>query len=277
MTTATFNIAGIHCASCSARNERMLQETRWASRDASVNFATHGARVEFDDAIVRPWEDALRHDRRERLPGAQGGIRRRDHGASAARASIGKAAGIPRARCLHLPPPLLGDAGYRAAVDAARAQREHLDSRRSSSAVVIRHLRAGNFTSACCAKPAIWPPTWIPSISLGTLAALLFSVWGMFAGEHHLYFETGAVIAALILLGRYFEAREVAARPAMRPRCARSVPRRQDGASSTGTARNKTFPSMTSGSATCSWSSPARKFRWTAKSSMAAPTSTSRC
>ncbi len=29
----------------------------------------------------------------------------------------------------------------------------------------------------------------------------------MAAGEHHLYFETGAVIAALILLGRYFEAR----------------------------------------------------------------------
>ena len=44
-------------------------------------------------------------------------------------------------------------------------------------------------------------------ISLGTLAALFFSVWAMRAGEHHLYFETGAVIAALILLGRYFEAR----------------------------------------------------------------------
>jgi P-type E1-E2 ATPase len=44
-------------------------------------------------------------------------------------------------------------------------------------------------------------------ISLGTLAALFYSLWAMFAGEHHLYFETGAVIAALILLGRYFEAR----------------------------------------------------------------------
>ncbi len=44
-------------------------------------------------------------------------------------------------------------------------------------------------------------------ISLGTLAALFYSQWGMFVGIHHLYFETGAVIAALILLGRYFEAR----------------------------------------------------------------------
>jgi cation transport ATPase len=44
-------------------------------------------------------------------------------------------------------------------------------------------------------------------ISLGTLSALGYSVWAMIAGRHHLYFETGAVIAALILLGRYFEAR----------------------------------------------------------------------
>ena len=43
-------------------------------------------------------------------------------------------------------------------------------------------------------------------ISLGTLAALLYSLWGMWTGQPQLYFETGAVIAALILLGRYFEA-----------------------------------------------------------------------
>jgi cation transport ATPase len=44
-------------------------------------------------------------------------------------------------------------------------------------------------------------------ISLGTLSALLYSLWGLAVGDQHLYFETGAVIAALILLGRYFEAR----------------------------------------------------------------------
>ena len=44
-------------------------------------------------------------------------------------------------------------------------------------------------------------------ISLGTLSALAFSLWGLAVGDQHLYFETGAVIAAFILLGRYFEAR----------------------------------------------------------------------
>src|SRR5262249_41637089 len=44
-------------------------------------------------------------------------------------------------------------------------------------------------------------------ISLGTLAALSYSLWGMYVESEHFYFETGAVIAALVLLGRYFEAR----------------------------------------------------------------------
>jgi heavy metal translocating P-type ATPase len=44
-------------------------------------------------------------------------------------------------------------------------------------------------------------------ISIGTLAAFFYSLWAMATGHSHLYFETGAVIAALILLGRYFEAR----------------------------------------------------------------------
>lgn len=42
-------------------------------------------------------------------------------------------------------------------------------------------------------------------ISLGTLAATLFSVWALFSGGF-VYFETAAVITALILIGRYFEA-----------------------------------------------------------------------
>jgi heavy metal translocating P-type ATPase len=42
-------------------------------------------------------------------------------------------------------------------------------------------------------------------VSLGTVAAYLFSVWSLFQGED-LYFETAAIITTFILLGRYFEA-----------------------------------------------------------------------
>src|SRR5260370_25790306 len=51
MTTATFNIAGMHCASCAVRNERTLKKLKGVL-DATVNLATHSARVEYDDAIV---------------------------------------------------------------------------------------------------------------------------------------------------------------------------------------------------------------------------------
>lgn len=42
-------------------------------------------------------------------------------------------------------------------------------------------------------------------ISMGTLTALLFSWWSLLQGGH-VYFETAAIITALILTGRYFEA-----------------------------------------------------------------------
>src|SRR5260370_33386862 len=51
MTTATFNIAGMHCASCAVRNERTLKKLKGVF-DATVNLATHSARVEFDDSVV---------------------------------------------------------------------------------------------------------------------------------------------------------------------------------------------------------------------------------
>lgn len=41
-------------------------------------------------------------------------------------------------------------------------------------------------------------------VSMGTLAAYFYSLWTMFAGGH-LYFESAASIATLILLGRYLE------------------------------------------------------------------------
>ena len=43
-------------------------------------------------------------------------------------------------------------------------------------------------------------------ISMGSLAAYLYSLWALWSGEH-LFFETSAVIVALITLGRAFEAR----------------------------------------------------------------------
>lgn len=45
-------------------------------------------------------------------------------------------------------------------------------------------------------------------ISLGTMAAYLYSTWSLVTGDHgHVYFETAGMIVTLITLGRAFEAR----------------------------------------------------------------------
>src|SRR5687767_6248227 len=51
MTTTTFGIGGMHCASCVARNERVLLKLPGV-RTVSVNLATANALVEFDDAAI---------------------------------------------------------------------------------------------------------------------------------------------------------------------------------------------------------------------------------
>lgn len=45
MKTTTFNIVGMHCASCVVRNEKSLKKVKGV-RNASVNFGTHSATVE---------------------------------------------------------------------------------------------------------------------------------------------------------------------------------------------------------------------------------------
>jgi P-type Cu+ transporter len=202
MTTATFNIAGMHCASCAARNERTLKK-REGVLNATVNFATHSARVEYDDSVVsvralhdvvvengyQVREPELAQDHKERA--------RRELRSAKQRAFVALLLAGPVAVLamldIELPWMLFGhnvsvwiQAVLSTVVILVLGWQFHIGTMRQA-----RTLSANMDTL----------------ISLGTLAALFFSVWAMLAGEHHLYFETGAVIAALILLGRYFEAR----------------------------------------------------------------------
>jgi P-type Cu+ transporter len=202
MTTATFNIAGMHCASCAARNERTLKKLAGVL-GATVNFATHSARVEYDDSVVsigalhdvvvengyQVLKPELAQDHKERA--------RLELRSAKQRAYLALLLASPAAVLamfnIALPWTLFGhnisvwiQAALSTVVILALGWQFHVGMLRQA-----RSLSANMDTL----------------ISLGTLAALFFSVWAMLAGEHHLYFETGAVIAALILLGRYFEAR----------------------------------------------------------------------
>lgn len=202
MKTATFTIGGMHCASCSARNERTLKKLAGV-QDASVNLGTHSARVVFDDKLTS--EHALHAAVTGNGYQVVASADAHDHKAMAAhelsdarqRAILALLFGAPVMALamfdVQLPWDLYGH-NLSVWIQAVLSGAVILGLGFPFHAGMVRQARNGAANMDTL-------------ISLGTLAAFFFSIWAMTAGEAHLYFETGAVIAALILLGRYFEAR----------------------------------------------------------------------
>jgi heavy metal translocating P-type ATPase len=62
------------------------------------------------------------------------------------------------------------------------------------------------FHAAAWKQITSFSPAMDTLVSVGTVTAWAYSVWAMFTG-YPVFFETAAMIATLILLGRYFEAR----------------------------------------------------------------------
>jgi P-type Cu+ transporter len=202
MKTATFSIGGMHCASCAARNERVLGKLAGVF-NASVNFATHSARVEFDEKAVS--ESALfetvisngyqvltgefAQDHKERTQRELQSARMRAFAALALAAPVAALAMFE----INLSWTWLGH-NVSVWIQAILSAIVILGLGREFHTGMLRQARNGAANMDTL-------------ISLGTLTALIYSAWAMWANAPHLYFETGAVIAALILLGRYFEAR----------------------------------------------------------------------
>jgi P-type Cu+ transporter len=201
MRTATFSIGGMHCASCSARNERTLRKIPGV-REANVNLGTRRARVEFDETAVSEaaLRDAIAGNGYEVLDGEAGDHRQqtREEVQTARRRAV-------LAILLAAPVTLLAMADI-ALPWSYLGSNGSVWIQATLSSIVILGL-GWDFHRGMVLQARNLAANMDTLISIGTLAALLYSLWGMLAGSQHLYFETGAVIAALILLGRYFEAR----------------------------------------------------------------------
>ncbi len=202
MKTATFSIGGMHCASCSARNERTLKKLAGVL-DANVNFGTHSARVVFDEsAVTEPTLHQAVIDNGYQVLAREFA---QDHKERAQRELQGARQRAYLAMLLAVPvtalamfeielPWTLGGRNLSLWIQAVLSGAVILGLGWEFHIGMLRQARnaAANMDTL---------------ISIGTLAAFFYSLWAMATGHSHLYFETGAVIAALILLGRYFEAR----------------------------------------------------------------------
>jgi Cu+-exporting ATPase len=201
MRTTTFGIGGMHCASCAARNERALKKLAGVRR-VNVNYGTHSAHVEFDESAVS--ESALYDAVTSNGYRVLAQDRAQEHKEETQREL--QAARFKAALALLLAAPVTALAmfdielpGMVAGINASVLIQAVL------SAVVVLGL-GWEFHVGMVRQARNLSSNMDTLISLGTLAALFYSLWALSVGEQHLYFETGAVIAALILLGRYFEA-----------------------------------------------------------------------
>ncbi len=211
MSTLTLDVGGMTCASCAARIEKRLN--RIDGVQASVNFATEQARVDFPDTVSA--QDLV-----------------------AAVEATGYTATLPT--------PEPAEAPVRDESDEWR-QRLLISAALSLPVVALSMIPALQFTNwqwlvFTLASPVVvwgaWPfhqaawtnlrhgaATMDTLISVGVSAAYLWSVWALFfthagmpgmkmsfewvsrSGDPHIYLEVAAAVTTFLLTGRYFEAR----------------------------------------------------------------------
>lgn len=215
---ATVPIGGMSCASCAAAVERAVSKVPGVSA-ASVNFATEKLSVSWDPRATRLSEIklAVKDAGYEALAADAGPAAVDEHAMAKGRearsqkrrfvvaiataipllyVSMGHMVGLPLPAWLH---PMHNPLGF------ALAQ----------LLLVLPAIWAGQKFYVVGAKALLRrAPNMDSLIAIGTSAALLYSVWstvqialGDANAAGHLYFESVAVIIALIMLGKYLEAR----------------------------------------------------------------------
>lgn len=217
MTTAKFNIVGMHCASCSVRNENSLSKLKGV-KNVSVNYAMRSASVEFDEAQI------AEHDLHKAVEkngyhvesnhqGHEMGMDH-DHGGMASQKEVRDARNKAIAALVLAVPTLLlamlkinlpwqiGPLNASVWLQAVLGCITVFVIGKEFHITTLKLLRqfAANMDTL---------------ISLGTVAAVAYSVWAMIVGpsttlgtgKQEFYFETAAIITAFILLGRYLEAK----------------------------------------------------------------------
>src|SRR6478735_3529249 len=214
MSTLTLDVGGMTCASCAARIEKRLN--RIDGVQASVNFATEQARVDFPDSVSP--EDLV-----------------------AAVEATGYTAALPPENDAAPTEPDEPDESapwrQRLLISAALAVPVVL-----LSMVPVLQFNNWQWLAFTLASPVVvwgaWPfhkaawtnlrhgaATMDTLISVGVIAAYAWSVWALFfthsgmpgmkmpfelistSSEPHLYLEVAAAVTTFLLAGRYFEAR----------------------------------------------------------------------
>ncbi|MGI8518000.1 MAG: heavy metal translocating P-type ATPase [Acidimicrobiia bacterium] len=193
---ARFEVAGMTCASCALRIERTLSKQEGVV-EASVNLAGAEAKVVFDRRIVEPaaLEAAVRKIGYEltEVASAEERTSAKERYAEEARVQRRNVIG---AGLLTIPVAVLAMGGVE--TSWSRVLQWLL-------ATPVLFVFGWQFHRTAVLRARSFDANMDTLVSLGTVAAYLFSVWSFFRADD-LYFETASIIITFILLGRFFEA-----------------------------------------------------------------------
>jgi Cu+-exporting ATPase len=202
-----FGVSGMTCASCATRIERGLGRLDGVER-AQVNYATHTATVIYDPAINGP--DAFRDKVGElgyRAADANATPPDDDLGPLRRRVIVAIALTVPTL-LISMVPALMFD-GWQWVAFALSTPVIFWSGWQFHRAALanLRHGAATMDTLVSIGTVAAWTWSMVALLFLGAGSGMATGGLTGGGGGHHVYFETGAAIVALILLGRFFEAR----------------------------------------------------------------------
>lgn len=192
----TFDVAGMTCASCAMRVEKILNRQQGVA-SAVVNFATQEASVTLEGPVEHEHLIAAvdrigygLHPHEEEHIG---------HGAPVWRRFLFSALVTAPLVALHFIPAIANSVGHQVAGWGSLIL-----------AAPVQFWAGWPFLQSAAKKARHFQTNMDTLIAVGTLAAFGYSAIRTLQGRFHdLYFETSAVIITLILLGKFFETRAV--------------------------------------------------------------------
>ena len=194
-SAVTFDVEGMTCAACAARVERVLSKQEGVDA-AVVNYATGRAQVRITDAtdlgVLQAAVDKIGYAITPASADASPPVFERQLAEEREQWKRFRVAGVLSGVVM-----LLAMFGPMATWNTAL---------QGVLAAPVIFWAGAQFHRVAWKQLRSFGASMDTLISLGTLSAFGYSLWALSSGDHP-YFETGAVIVALITLGRAFEAR----------------------------------------------------------------------
>ncbi len=193
----------MHCASCALRIEKSIKKVPGVD-SANVNYATNSATIAYDPQKAKPehLHEAVKKEGYSVVPEHPAGYGEHEHekvelNTARRTAYLSLVLSIP---VLIIAMFDLRIPGTVAGIDATYWVEFIL------SGIVVLYF-GRQFHIGMWKRLKRFTADMDTLVSIGTLAAFVYSTYAVIAGERFVYFEVGAVVAAFILLGRFLEVR----------------------------------------------------------------------